>query len=221
MLLLERSLIKNFKQHNRKETQKNLKALIDFIVSSKGEDEKGLRYLKNYLSWLNGVLYENTFIKPGCKKRILLSKDKFFNEIEEVDGLDEITSLGIQMVNSYIDNLQTRCEMINPIVNNAVIYIDNNLSEDLSLDRVAGILNVSPSYLSSLFTENLKNNFSNFVNIRRIKKAKLLLETTDLSLLEIALESGFNSQSYFCYVFKKVERVTPTHFKRQNSKAAI
>lgn len=221
MLVLERKFFKNFQQHNRKEALEDIRCLVDNFVSLRERDSLQIRYLKNYLIWLNGALYEKTFMKPGCKKRILIYKDNFFKTIEEKTTVDELKDAAIHMVNSYLDSLETRCQMINPIVNNAIIYIDNNLSKDLSLERVAKILNISQSYLSSLFADTIKTSFSNFVNIRRVKRAKLLLETTDLSLIEIALECGFNSQSYFCYVFKKIEKITPTNFKKQNTKTAI
>lgn len=221
MLLLERKFLKNFQQHKRYEALEDMKKLLAQFLEKKPDDGLRIRYLKNYIIWLNGLMFEKTYMKPGCKKRILFHKENFFKTVELKSTSKELIDLALVMVNSYLDSLETRCQMINPIVNNAIIYIDNHLSQDLSLERVAEILNISQSYLSSLFTETIKTSFSSFVNLRRIKRAKLLLETTDLSLIEIALECGFNSQSYFCYVFKKMEEVTPTVFKKQHTKTAI
>ncbi len=221
MLLLERQFFKNFQEHNRKETLNDLNLLINQFLLNREKDNLDVRYLKNYLIWVNGILFEKTFLKPGCKKRILISKESFFRNIELKSSIEELKDMAVNMVNSYFDSLETRCHIINPIVNNAIIYIDNNLNKDLSLERVANILNISQSYLSSLFSDTMKTSFSNFVNLRRVNRAKLLLETTDYSLIEIALECGFNSQSYFCYVFKKMEDITPTNFKKQSGKIAM
>ena len=67
--------------------------------------------------------------------------------------------------------------------------------------------------LLELLTE--ENSFSNYLNKIRIEQSKLLLKNTDSSIVEIALEVGFEDQSYFSKVFKNLTKMTPKQY-RQN-----
>lgn len=57
--------------------------------------------------------------------------------------------------------------------------------------------------------------FSNYLNKIRIEQSKLLLKNTDSSIVEIAMEVGFEDQSYFSKVFKNLTKMTPKQY-RQN-----
>ena len=57
--------------------------------------------------------------------------------------------------------------------------------------------------------------FSNYLNKIRIEQSKLLLKNTDFSIVEIAMEVGFEDQSYFSKVFKNLTKMTPKQY-RQN-----
>lgn len=217
MLVLERKFLESFDKEDKVQSKKYLEELIESLTKDHKAENIRIRYLKNYLIWLNAIMFEKTYLKPSCKKRLLKSKNSFFKIIESKKTFSDLFNLSLDMLNFYFDSIGKRCKMMNPIVNNAILYIDDNLDQDLSLENLSKHLNVSSSYLSLLFNETTGISFSNFINLRRIEKAKLLLETTDLTLMEITLECGFNSQSYFCYVFKKKEKITPTSYRNQNN----
>ena len=61
----------------------------------------------------------------------------------------------------------------------------------------------------------MNNLFSNYLNKIRIEQSKLLLKNTDSSIVEIAMEVGFEDQSYFSKVFKNLTKMTPKQY-RQN-----
>ncbi|TQV85073.1 helix-turn-helix domain-containing protein [Aliikangiella coralliicola] len=90
---------------------------------------------------------------------------------------------------------------------------------DLSLTSLAEILEVSPHALSQVINESLNCNFYDFVNSYRIKEALRLLELPDkkLSILDIAMEVGFNSKSSFYTAFKKNVGLTPSQYRKQKS----
>ena len=74
---------------------------------------------------------------------------------------------------------------------------------------------LNPSYFSSIFKKEVGVSFSNYLNKIRIEQSKLLLKNTDSSIVEIALEVGFEDQSYFSKVFKNLTKMTPKQY-RQN-----
>lgn len=84
---------------------------------------------------------------------------------------------------------------------------------DLSLRRLAEVSRTTENHLSETFSQFLQTNFFNFVNEYRIKEAKRLLSSTDLSITMISVEVGFNSRSTFNNTFKKATGVTPSEFR--------
>lgn len=141
-------------------------------------------------------------------------RQSFIQDIEEQRPISNVVEFGRNLVSFYLDNMIVNENMTeNPIVNNAINYIHNNLSKDLTLDKVADANYISKSYLSSLFTEHTGNSFSHYLRLCRIDKSKELMVNTNMSLLDIALECGFNSQSYFCNVFRDIEGLTPRQYR--------
>ena len=91
---------------------------------------------------------------------------------------------------------------------------DRLTGAELSLKSLAFQLGFSPSYLSVLIKKELGLPFQDYLIQERMKKAKLLLLTTDLKVYEIAEQVGFEDMNYFSQRFKQVVGVTPRQFKR-------
>lgn len=96
------------------------------------------------------------------------------------------------------------------------IYLEN----DLSLPKLAKKLDATSNETSFLINEIYKDNFYNFINKYRIEEAKILLlsdKYSQLNILGIAFESGFNSKTTFNTAFKKYIGLSPTDFVKSNS----
>lgn len=96
-------------------------------------------------------------------------------------------------------------------------YINNHITEKLSLNKVAGIFGLSPNYLSILFKKNCQLGFSEYIAQTKINKAKSLLLEQDMKIYETADRLGFESAFYFSKVFKKVTGLSPSNFIQQNT----
>lgn len=96
----------------------------------------------------------------------------------------------------------------------ALSYIDANLDAELTLSEIADVAHMSKTYFSSQF--KMLNGISpwEYITIKRIEKAIFLIETTELSKLEIAIKCGFNNTSNFYYAFKKVTGKMPRDYKK-------
>lgn len=92
-------------------------------------------------------------------------------------------------------------------------YIEHHYMEDLSLEEVAAQIGFSKFHFSRLFRQFTDTAFYDYLCARRIKTAETLLLDPNLSITEIALQSGFSSISTFNRVFKKFKECTPTEFK--------
>lgn len=109
------------------------------------------------------------------------------------------------------------------VIQSVLNYIEKNYQKGVTLEEAAEYAHLSPFYLSKLFKKELQINFVNYVTERKIQKAKDLLESTDMPVLNIALELNYQESNYFSKVFKKIVGVTPTEYRKdcQNSSAHI
>jgi AraC-like DNA-binding protein len=98
-------------------------------------------------------------------------------------------------------------------INNVITFINDNFTEDISLENIASEYNISTPHLSRLLKESLSMSFQKYLNNLRIKKAKYLLNNTSKGIDEISMECGFNSRFTFIRMFKLVEGITPTQFR--------
>ena len=95
-------------------------------------------------------------------------------------------------------------------------YIKAHLTERLTLERTAQAIHISKSYLCRILKEDMDCTFTEYVNGLRIALSKSYLRTTNLSIAEIAGLVGFDEQSYFTRVFKRLVGVTPGNYRRGN-----
>ena len=93
-------------------------------------------------------------------------------------------------------------------------YIRDNLTEDLGLETLAALANLSSSYFHKLFCAHFAMTPGDFVLQCRVSAAKSMLLEGGLSLAEVAERCGFTSQSYFNYRFKAVVGVTPLQYRK-------
>lgn len=99
------------------------------------------------------------------------------------------------------------------IVKPAIEYIESHYDEHITLDDMASLCNISSSYFSKLFNRITGDNFANYVNTVRIRRACELLESGEAPITTIAFDLGFEDISYFDKVFKRITGVTPSQYK--------
>lgn len=101
----------------------------------------------------------------------------------------------------------------NKVLEPALKYIEENYKEELFLEKVASISNISPYYFSKLFKKEMGMNFTAYVTKYKMEKAKEMLRNTDIPIVNIASELGYYECGYFTKIFKKTEGVTPTAYR--------
>lgn len=105
------------------------------------------------------------------------------------------------------------------ILRRAKRYTDENyMSEEISLNTVAACVNMSPSYFSSVFSQESGQTYIEYLTSVRIQKAKELLECSNMRISDISYEVGYKDPHYFSYIFKKTQGCSPKEF-RSKSKA--
>ena len=144
---------------------------------------------------------------------------KFSDTAVDSDDL-MVQSLTLKLIYLLIKETN-RSKLYNPIkkgnydVTMKVInYIKENISSDLTLEKVAKYAGFSPIHFHNYFKSSTGRTLHEYVEEQRIKKAVNLLITTDYTLSEIAYECGFSSQSYFSFAFKRKMNKTPREYTK-------
>lgn len=120
------------------------------------------------------------------------------------------SSLTNKVSSDYLQRLQSFMQIEKPYLNS-----------QLNLEMLAYQLGMTKHQLSQLINEQLQLNFFNFVNQYRVEEFKKILEdpkSNRMTLLGIALDSGFNSKSSFHVIFKKVTGQTPSAYQKNQKK---
>ena len=100
--------------------------------------------------------------------------------------------------------------------NQIVSYITNNYKEKITLDELAFIFSTNRSTLCKEFKKATGKTIVEFMNDKKIDKAKSLIISTDLTFTEIAEKLNFISIHYFTRLFKSTTGLTPKEFRKKN-----
>ncbi|MBO4337687.1 MAG: helix-turn-helix domain-containing protein [Lachnospiraceae bacterium] len=99
------------------------------------------------------------------------------------------------------------------VVDKAKQYIDENYGQDISLDEVSRIVDISPFYFSKLFKDGTGTTFIEYLTNIRMLNARRLIDEGELSMKEISQRVGYADANYFSRTFKKNVGLTPTEYK--------
>jgi AraC-like DNA-binding protein len=92
--------------------------------------------------------------------------------------------------------------------------LDTSESDDITLDDIAKKVSYSRCYFSSIFKKCMGMSIWDYICIKRIEEALMLIKTSDKNIADIALECGFNNAVNFNKLFKKYTNVTPNFFRK-------
>lgn len=141
---------------------------------------------------------------------------KFVNLIENVTTLNSLHTLYEKMIRDYcflVKNKSTK--QYSPLVRQTLYYIEFNLNNKITLSEMAKNFGVSIPYLSSQFKKEVGETIIQHTNVLRINTAIKLLNTSSLTIQDIASHVGIYDYNYFTKVFKKEIGLTPTDYRKQ------
>ncbi|MBE6651744.1 MAG: AraC family transcriptional regulator [Ruminococcaceae bacterium] len=101
-----------------------------------------------------------------------------------------------------------------PHIKNIKHYIAKHLTEPMTLKEISEAVHLVPHYCCALFSRHTGMTLFDFISLQRTEYAKSLILTTDMSLTEIAQQSGFCDYNYFSRVFKKKVGIAPSKYKK-------
>ncbi len=123
-------------------------------------------------------------------------------------------ALAAHLLGSYRTVVRTLGGLSRSQLRRVTEYIEEHLDQNLSLERLAAVAQVSPSYLKTLFRRSTGQPVHQYVIQRRVERARALLLRGELPASQVALEAGFAHQSHMARCMRRVLGVTPGEVAR-------
>ena len=93
------------------------------------------------------------------------------------------------------------------------LYVQENFQNPLTREGVAEVFGLTPNHVSRVFRHEGSMRFSDYLTLVRIDRAKFMLREYGTPLKEIAAHCGYHDLAYFCRVFRRITKVTPTEYR--------
>ncbi len=141
--------------------------------------------------------------------------DIYIRKVDKLKKFEDITYVHDIMCEDYTERMK---EILSHKIQSrhiltAVDYIYDHLNGRIKESDVAGQIGVSPEHLSRLFKSETGFSFSEYVMKVKIDTAAKMLEFTELSVSQLAMQLAFSSQSHFSQMFKKYMGMTPSMYR--------
>lgn len=161
------------------------------------------------------AIFSKEIIRHGVSKKYLHTLyNEFYSKIPLLKDLKSLQSLEIEMAEAYLEFLISDIEVKdNFIVNKLLQHLHMNIESHMSLEDISTHLGITPEYASICFRKHMGISVMKYFKKIKIDRAKVLLLTTNKSMLDIAISLGFYDQSHFSRTFKAFEGVSPSKFK--------
>ncbi len=183
-------------------------------ISFEKRTQDPLRNMKNYCIIVNTLFRkaaENGGVMPIYIDKV--SSD-FAIQIENIKSISEIKNLMKDIFRSYCRLVKNHTmKNYSPIVQKTIVFIESDISANLTLNTLAKMHNVSGGYLSTVFKKETGKNITEYIREKRMKHAEQLLSSTHLQIQTVALHCGIMDVQYFSKMFKKHTGKTPKEYR--------
>ena len=138
-------------------------------------------------------------------------------QIETLSTLEEVGKFYSHIIHRYCElALEKNYSHLDPLCRQAVVYIKNHMTDNLTVKATADALLVNANYLSGKFHQEVGITFTDFVNQQRTEQAASLLTHTNLQIQQIAAAVGYNNASHFAKQFLRFYSMTPRDYRKRN-----
>lgn len=214
LIKYEKKLFSILKNNSTSDLRKNLHDFFNIFQSNESFSKSKLLALKNNLI----VLLIDLCRDIKTNNYIIISENKLWEHIELLSNINDASEF-INWQKHFIKYLKIEKNSFEKdnkshIIFEAVNYINDNYSNEISLSTVAQHLFLSESYLSHIFKREMGSSFVEYLTHVRIEHAKdLLINNPHDKIYLIARSVGFSNERYFTTLFKKIVGITPADYR--------
>lgn len=187
------------------------------------EFDRIIRYQKESGGSVSTILEVGIRICALCRKMlsdagrtlqdITPFQEDIFKKIYQCRHVSEYAEIMSIVIESTADCMGMAADRKSTLVCECEKYIEENYEKYITVSEISRHIGVSLSYLSRIFKEATGNTIINYMNEKKIEKAREYLEKTDMKIYEIAEKLGFENTTYFSYFFKKYVGMSPKEYK--------
>lgn len=184
---------------------------VDFFADYNCEEFSGLFFNRSpgEYNLISGVHTENTYFKNACERLVYYS---------ETGAGDKVLScVIIEMISILYKCRDENCEINsygNKYIREVILYINKNLSDDISLDSISEHLFVNKSYLCRMFKKSTGYTVNRYIALKRLMYVKKLC-SSGMSITDASINAGFGSYSNFYKLYKRENGCPPSDKLKQ------
>ncbi|MDR2813144.1 MAG: AraC family transcriptional regulator [Prevotellaceae bacterium] len=160
----------------------------------------------SYLTHFDPAQYDNI---PTFSQYIAENSRMPLHVIIETQGIL------LQLISKFIKSAQAKSEHKDARINRALQYIHEHICQPISVSRLADISCISEDHFIRTFKKELRLTPLQYINIKKIEKAQLLLLTTDMQVSDVSFELSIENVSYFNRIFKQHTGTTPRCYRKE------
>jgi AraC-like DNA-binding protein len=207
----EKELIAFITKGDKKAARRTLNEILGQVFFSEGNN---FLFVKARVLELV-VLLSRAALEGGADAEEIFGLNyTYLDKINSFTTIEQLATWLARIMNRFSDLVFNLTDVKHvDVMFKALGFIKKNYMNKISLHDVAEAANISPSYFSKVFKEEMKCNFNVYLNKYRVEVAKKLLLDLSIPLVNVALFTGFEDQSYFSKVFKKVTGLTPGKYR--------
>lgn len=209
--------------------EKKLLLIFDVLDSESAETEiakvfkeASEKYHENFMinhlvaTEIINILYKVMVRKNGQgADQKQLNKDLVLQRLNDCLSKEEMATMIHQVCKSFIDGYAlNKKENGSQIIAEIKSYVSKHYMDDISLDDVAKLVCLNPSYVSGVFRKKSGENFSEYLTNYRIEIAKDLLNDVKYKIVDISYMVGYRDSKYFSRIFKKKVGVNPRDYRK-------
>ncbi len=148
------------------------------------------------------------------EEKVRMKENFFYNYLEAKNFQQTFRNSFLQLEKHIEEEHRKLKEKLGKPLGEAVRFMKMSYMNTISLEGVAEVSNVSATYLSKLFKEEMKIGFNEFLTQIRLEESQRLLSETNISVKEIAIMVGYNDEKYYSKLFKKLTGIKPTDYRK-------
>ena len=212
----ERELIGYITSGDKKKAQKLLNEILGQIFFTSGNN---MSVIKAGVLELIVILSRSAIEAGADEEQIFGMKNSYLNEVSSFENIEDLSFWLSKVMERYTDFVFNFTDVKHyDVIYKAIDYIRQNYMKKITLEDVSEYVALSPSYFSKVFNEEMKQNFNTYLNSVRISNAERMLIEEPVNLVDVAYMVGFDDQSYFSKVFKRITGMTPKTYKENRGK---
>lgn len=209
---LEDAMVECIKSQNREKALNSLEILTEQLLGN----SSSIEYIKYvYFQIINNIVC--TLEDIGVRSEDTEMSNTFiFGKINGAQTLNDLKQFTGMFIDKSISLLKKSKERKHTdFVNKTIDFIKANYQKDLSLQDIAEKIFLSPRYLNSIFKEETGMTIFDYITQIRMEKAKILINSNNHKIQDIAERVGYNNVQSFIKFFKKYSGMTPTDYRRK------